>query len=88
MKKLLLITLAIFTISCSDRKKELESERDKNLKLRMHYQEMISEKQKRPHNGNDYISKEIRADIEKIEAVILKLELRYKTINDSIEILK
>ena len=87
MKKVLFFAMLIFIVSCSDRKKELEAERDRNLKLRMNYFEKITEKQKLVE-GNDFLSNEARKVIKKYEEASLKLENRNKEINDSIELLK
>lgn len=87
MKKVLFFAMLIFIVGCSDRKKELEAERDRNLKLRMNYLEKITEKQK-DVEGNDNLSNEARKVIKKYEEASLKLETRNKVINDSIELLK
>jgi PBP1b-binding outer membrane lipoprotein LpoB len=89
MKKLVcLVGILMFASSCSNRKKELETERDENLKLRMHYLDVITEKQKMLNKGVYLSSKETKSEIKKIDIIVLKLETRYKVINDSIEILR
>jgi hypothetical protein len=89
MKKLVcLVGILMFASSCSNRKKELETERDENLKLRMHYLDVITEKQKMLNKGVYLSSKETKSEIKKIDVIVLKLETRYKVINDSIEILR
>lgn len=82
MKKLVcLVGILIFASSCSNRKKELETERDENLKLRLNYLDAATKKQKMLYKGVYLSPKEI-------DVIVLKLETRYKVINDSIEILR
>lgn len=88
MRKLLLLcAVSVLVFSCSNRKKELQVEANKNLNLQMDNQKKIIEK-KMFIGGDDATSNNFRATVKKLEAETLELEKRYKVINDSIELLK